>query len=197
MFIVDISHIWDKYEITSNFIALVPVRIQPLHNGHVELLLNLSKRFKKVIVLIEPEFGGQDDPFSLEDRIKMVKAVSCHFNLENIIACSILDAKTQPIQARIHWYHELVVDNGGTCESFVVISGNQQVLSSYKNRYKFCFVDWRKVKADKFLDNNFFASRDGNARKIREMIKSGGTISEDLVLPEILKIIKRRFNLKK
>jgi len=191
---VDVSCIWDNIEITKNFIALAPVRIQPLHNGHVELLLNLSKRFKKVIVLIEPEFGGQDDPFSLADRIKMVKAVSRHFNLKNITACPILKAEVQPIQARIDWYYELVMNNGGTCESFVVISGNSQVLNSYKNRYKFRFVDWRKVKADKFLDNIFFASRDGNARKIREMIKSGCTISENLVLPEILEIIKRRFN---
>lgn len=195
MFVVDISHIWDNDEITKNFIALVPVRIQPLHNGHVELLLNLSKRFKKVIVLIEPECGGQDNPFSLTERLEMVKAVSCRFYLNNVITYPILEAEIKPIHDRINWYHELVVSNGGDIKNFVIVSGNPQILNAYKNRYKFCFIDWNKVEIDNFLlkDRCFFTTRDGNARKIREMIRNRQELSENLLLPKILEIIKGKY----
>jgi len=194
---VDVSHIWDEPSITKSIIALVPVRFQPLHNGHVEYILNLSRRFLKVIVLIEPDFGGDDDPFSLKEREEMVKVVSLKFGLDNVVWHPILGSEVGSIQERVDWYLKLVRDNRGDFENFVIVSGNPEVLNSYATRYKFNYIDYRKVKLDNLhlieIDKTFFSNLHSNARKLRAMIQKGYLIPENLVLPEIVEIIKRRF----
>ncbi len=65
--------------------ALFIGRFQPLHNGHLEVLKKLSQEYEKVIIGIgSPKGKGLDNPWDLEEREDMIKAVIKAESLKNI-----------------------------------------------------------------------------------------------------------------
>jgi nicotinamide-nucleotide adenylyltransferase len=55
--------------------ALIVGRFQPFHNGHLTLIEKVSKRHGKVYIVIgsAAESGTPENPFTVEERIEMIK----------------------------------------------------------------------------------------------------------------------------
>ncbi len=64
--LVSVSGSWGEWDQWS---AVVPMRTQPLHLAHVNLLANLVERFSAVRVLIGNQPRSIDDPYSYEQRL--------------------------------------------------------------------------------------------------------------------------------
>ena len=112
---------WDQWS------AVVPMRTQPLHLAHVNLLANLVERFSAVRVLIGNQPRSIDDPYSYEQRLAWWRLTADVHRLAGVEfvrgahGCS--DAE------RLHRY---VV--GLPTSNVVVVSGNHEVAAFWSTR---------------------------------------------------------------
>ena len=151
--------------------ALFILRAQPFHLGHLHAIKDTSEKFDKVIIGIgsSQEKNTWENPFSLKERKLMIK--SCLKKLKNYKKFKLISIPDFPDDKE--WVNYCLKK----VEFDVVISGSKWV--------KECFKGVKKV-----LEPNFFKPRKYKASRIRKLMALGKKW-EDLVPPEVVKIIKR------
>jgi nicotinamide-nucleotide adenylyltransferase len=73
--------------------ALFVGRFQPFHKGHLEVIGRLSKKYGKVYIIIgsATESGTFKNPFTLEERIEMIKRALEPSGIKNFEISSVED----------------------------------------------------------------------------------------------------------
>lgn len=70
---IDCSSFWDSRDWTQERSAIVPMRMQPPHRGHVNLLWNAHRRFAHSSVLVYDRPLSKGNPFTVEERITWMR----------------------------------------------------------------------------------------------------------------------------
>ncbi len=149
--------------------ALVPMRAQPLHNGHLNLLLNLAERFGKVCIMLSQHVGGDDDPYSSEIRRSWLDKGIHTYSLQNTEIFERGSSRLPTIAEQKKSYQEIA---GG--EELVFVSGNPEIIERCIEWYQFHFLDLNKIVLDKKIEDMndvLMQNIEGNARTIRHAIK--------------------------
>lgn len=113
--------------------ALVIGRFQPFHNGHLHLLQNLCTQYDQVVIGIGSSQYSytMDNPFSFEERVRMIQESLTEVMKKKIIIYSIPD-----IHDLSRWVDHVVNIVGGFD---VVISNNQLTIKLFsKKGYPVC-----------------------------------------------------------
>jgi nicotinamide-nucleotide adenylyltransferase len=134
--------------------ALFVGRFQPFHNGHLEVIKRLSERYGKVIVIIGSanESGTPDNPFSVEERIEMIRRALEAGGITNFEISSVEDFNDDAL-----WTSAIMK----AYDFDVVYSRNEWTLR--------CF---RKLGV-KTRKHCFYHERKYNGTEIRKRIVSG------------------------
>lgn len=152
--------------------ALFIGRFQPLHNGHVQVMEILCNKYKNVIIGIGSSqcHNENRNPFTFEERKKMIDDTLKNKNLSNFKIYSIPDINDPP-----NWVNHVL----SIVPSFdIVITNNYFTRELFRER-KFKV---KKIKT-KGLEKNICATN------IRKKIKENKKW-EHLVPEEVVKIIK-------
>jgi nicotinamide mononucleotide adenylyltransferase len=70
---LDFTDKWDDFCFTKHRVALIPARMQPPHNGHLNLLMNSRKRFADVVLWLYDMPFSSRNPFSIADRERWLR----------------------------------------------------------------------------------------------------------------------------
>ncbi len=72
---LDCSGFWNNKAWTGGRVAILPMRLQPPHAGHINLILNAAKRFARTVVLLYDNQPSSRDPFTVEDRARWLGTI--------------------------------------------------------------------------------------------------------------------------
>jgi len=151
--------------------ALFIGRFQPLHKGHLKIIQNISKNYIEVIIGIGSSQYGytSDNPFTVDERILMIKKALEKVGVKNYRIVSIPDIHNPP-----KWVdHVLSIIS----EFDVVISNNSLTKRLFSEKgYK--VVETPLYNKDKY-----------SGKVIRKRIKMGEQW-DNLVPHEVFNIIK-------
>jgi|GEM_PF-1822098 len=187
---LDVSAKWEDKEWLQTKSALVPMRVQPLHNGHLNLLVNLADRFGKVYVLLSQHVGGEDDPYPSELRkMWLLKGIDI-YTIPNTKISEKGSSRLPTIDEQKRSYEEIVKDN-----ELVFVSGNPEIIERCISWYQFHFLDLSKItlerKVDK-MDDDLLKNIEGNARIIRKAVQQTLKVRPgflpEFISPEDLKL---------
>ncbi len=153
--------------------ALIPMRAQPLHYGHINLLVTVSQHYRRCTVLLSPGTDSENDPYSFDLREKrLTQAFSlywCHYAIQPLprFPSPSHSQKTskdislmQKRFATIWW------------RNFIIVSGNPHVIDLCATVYHFPFLF---LTQDKPLDwmlpvDNPFTKLEANWSYIRSLL---------------------------
>ena len=78
--------------------ALFIGRFQPIHNGHIRVIQNASKEYDEIIIGIgSSQYGNTlENPFTMEERKKMIKSSLEKINVKNYKIVLIPDIHNPP-----------------------------------------------------------------------------------------------------
>lgn len=150
-------------------IAVFPGRFQPIHLGHVHAIKKAMKKYEVVVVIGSTNKCDAENPFTFEERKRMIKAV---FG-ERIKIIRIPD-----VYDDLKWINSIEAK----LNFDLAISGNEWS--------KRCFAKAGYT----VLEPDFLKLEKYNATKIRNLM-SKGHVWENLVPKEILKLIKNTSSL--
>ena len=79
-------------------ISLFIGRFQPFHNGHLEIIKNISKKYDKIIIGIgSSQYKNTiDNPFSFSERKEMINRTLKKYNIDNYKIILIPDIHNPP-----------------------------------------------------------------------------------------------------
>ncbi len=160
--------------------ALIVGRFQPFHKGHLTLIENLSRRYGEIYIIIgsATESGTLKNPFTVEERIEMIKRALEARGMTNFEISSVED------------FHDDKLWTTAIKKAFsfdVVYSRNPWTIECFRKN---------GVKA---RSHKFFHERKYSGNEIRKRIKKGVSW-EDLIPAEVyayLKTIRGEERLKK
>lgn len=140
--------------------ALFIGRFQPLHNAHLEVIRNILRENSKIVIAIgsSQESNTKENPFSAEERRKMIDAVMKASKIKNYEIAEIPDFFDDE-----KWC-SCIKNNIKNVD--VAYSGNEIVLECLKSRG----FRVRKIKLIGGI----------NSTKIREKIAKGGKWEKDV-----------------
>ena len=137
-------------------IIFLPMRLQPMHLGHLELITEASKLGKKVIILLFNTKNKDDkNPLSEKEKIKILKKT---IELEQLTNIKII---SMPYFEENKKRFEFVEKNVKLTKNSLIISGDKYVLTTYT---KLGF----KVQTPKEILGNLINI---SGTKIRDLIK--------------------------
>jgi nicotinamide mononucleotide adenylyltransferase len=139
-----------------NDIIFLPMRLQPMHIGHLELLVEASKLGKKTkVLLFNYQFLDKNNPLTEPEKIKILKKTVELENLSNIEIISM------PYYKNSKDRFDFVKKNIKLTKNSLVISGNKFILDSFSNL-------GYKVKTPKEVLGTLI---DISGTKLRDLIK--------------------------
>jgi nicotinamide mononucleotide adenylyltransferase len=111
-----------------NDIIFIPMRLQPMHIGHLELLVEASKLGKKTKILIFNYYIlDKNNPLTEFEKIKILKKTIELEKLDNIEIISM------PYYENSSDRFDFVEKNVKLTKNSLVISGNKFILDSFSN----------------------------------------------------------------
>jgi nicotinamide-nucleotide adenylyltransferase len=157
---------------THNMIALVIGRFQPFHNGHLQLITQLSKEYKTIIIGIgSAQYSHTtENPFSFEERSQMITNTLHHNKITNFTIVAIPDLHNPP-----NWVKHVI----SLTPSFDVVITNNEFTEQLFKEKKYTVKQTPLYKRDKY-----------SGKEIRRRIQEKTTWKQ-LVPPEIYKYIQR------
>jgi len=125
-------------EMKKSPVAFVPLRAQPLHYGHINLLLSVAQSYQQIVVLLSQK-KGDDDPYDYALRKQWLEQAMALYHINGHVEAlplfpSSIDsykdkddivAIQKKFQALAHW------------SSFVIVSGNPKVIEVCQHMYDF------------------------------------------------------------
>lgn len=153
--------------------VLIPMRAQPLHYGHVNLLVALSSQYNRWTILLSGHHDHEQNPYSFSLRKKRLVHIFslywCPFSIQPLPtfpspAHSIKSVEeVNAIQNKFMaiWW-----------TNFVIISGNQHVINLCRHTYRFpCLSLEEDIRIERTLPNkNPFTKFENNGSFIRSLI---------------------------
>lgn len=152
--------------------ALVIGRFQPFHNGHLKLIIQLSKEYTTILIGIGSSQYSHtaENPFSYEERSKMITNTLQHNNITNFTIVPIPDLHNPP-----NWVKHVI----SLTPSFdVVITNNDFTEQLFREKNY-------TVKQTKLYNRNEYSGKEIR-RRIQEKIAW-----KKLVPPEVYKYIQQ------
>jgi hypothetical protein len=117
----------------ASWVAVVPMRTQPLHLAHVNLVANLAERFAAVRVVVGNQPRSIDDPYTLAQRLRWWRESAEIHHLDGVKF--VRGAHGCPDDERVHRYvAELPVSH------VAIVSGNHEVAEFWSDR-RFAVLD--------------------------------------------------------
>lgn len=112
-------------------IIFLPMRLQPMHIGHLELIVESSKLGKKTkILLYNTKTQNKQNPLTETQKLKILKKTIKLENLKNIEIISM------PYIEKNENRLKFVEKNIKLTQNSLIVSGNKFVQKTYKNQYK-------------------------------------------------------------
>lgn len=181
---LDVTHEWDNPHWTKERIALLPMRLQPLHNGHLNLILSTAERFRKAIIMIAQTEISFDNPFTSQQRQDWVEQAKQEFNIYNIETSDQGSSQLSTIDEQIESYNKIAKE-----ENFVFISGNNKVLEKCTNVYMFEHIHSLRIQLNAIINEIpiEMMHTQSHGRKIRESIYNNTDIPNGY-LPKFIKL---------
>jgi len=126
--------------------ALYIGRFQPLHKGHLKIIQDISKEFDEIIIGIGSSqyYNTKDNPFSSEERIKMLKESCKALNIKNYKIVLIPDIHNPP-----KWVDHVLKF---VSDFDIVVSNNNLTLELFKNK---CF----KIKKTELYNKQEYSGK--------------------------------------
>lgn len=144
-------------------IAVTPMRTQPLHLGHINLIKNLEKQFDRIRLIIGNQPQSQDNPFDFTQRLQWWKQAEAYYNIKNIEFR--IGTHGLGIESMLSVYMEGYLEY-----NCVLISGNNQVIKDWQQR-GFQVVNIHQIRLHKEISgiaDSLITKRNDNGRLIRE-----------------------------
>ncbi|KPA09143.1 Cytidylyltransferase domain protein [Candidatus Magnetomorum sp. HK-1] len=152
---------------TNNLLAIVPMRTQPLHLGHINLIKALQRSFKKIRIIVGNQPISKDDPFSSKIRFSWWKQAIDVYGIKNTELKLGAHGLSKEKKFKIY--------TGNTnCSEPIVVSGNVAVLKYWDQLgIKILNVnDVPRITMDHIglINTSLLTNFDGNSRLIRKAI---------------------------
>lgn len=178
---LDQSHQWNNKVWTSDRVAILPVRMQPPHAGHMNLLFNLAERFQKVVALVYRRPVNLENPFTVEDRIRWVKS--------SLISLGLCEEKIDlvPTDGISSWPADKIRSNlaglsGGL--PHVLVSFNPDTLVGCA-RLDLTYIKPPSLDKRVEMSDVLFVNLNNNATQVRKALKQKEPLPKWYVLPGV------------
>lgn len=156
--------------------AIVPMRMQPMHMGHVNLLLNVSNYFDLVYVSVCRDAIDQDNPYSIEQRFKWLDLMIKAYDIHNLTYDSKGNSEGKTLEDISNNYLSRLKD----VNKLYIISGNPDVL----DRTKLLGLEY--INTSDFMQNmtgrpilkRFLLGHNGHGTVIRDIISKTGIVPD-------------------
>ena len=154
--------------------VLYPGSFDPIHNGHVEIVVTAARLFDEVVVaaMRNPQKG--EPLFTFDERKEMIEETFAH--LPNV---------------RVTMFASLVVDLAREIEADFIVKGLRAV-SDFESELQMAQMN-HKVSG---IDTLFIPSASNNSfvasKLLRELARFGGDVSS-MVPPPVIKRLEEKF----
>jgi nicotinamide-nucleotide adenylyltransferase len=152
--------------------ALFIGRFQPFHKGHLKIIQNISKKYNEVIIGIGSSQYGHttDNPFTIDERILMVKKALEKAGIKNYRIVLISDIHNPP-----KWVDHVL----SIVSDFDIVISNNSLTKSLFSEKGFDVKETPLYSKDRY-----------SGKEIRKRIINGGKW-DNLVPKEVLDIIEK------
>lgn len=177
-------------------VAIVPLRVQPLHIWHCNLLVDICRHFESVLVLVSTKHDSENNPYSFELRKKWLTDLQSECDIIFSVAplplfsSGMSQEKTTSDIATTKNEFTLLTQG----QTFSIVSGNSFVVWLCREVYDFDVIEvWKEYKPDWHFDwISPFVDTANNGKLIRTSIVNHGlegisTLVEQNKLPGWIK----------
>ena len=168
---------------SKGYLAFLPMSIQPLHNGHINFILNVVQQFPWTHVTINEDATTQR-PFPIKKRMSWLEEAFHHYGLHEVTYSSRDDFyQYHPEEVRGRY-----LGYAPQAEGMVLVSGNAQApeVASWMG---VSWLDTKTMSLEKLvphMPDELLHSRENNAGKIRQAVMEGRSLPQGY-LPDFIR----------
>ena len=186
---LDCTYFWNDSKWTKSRVGIIPARMQPPHVGHLNLILNVIKRFKRLALLTYKLSFSPENPFTVEDRIRWIRLAL--FAIRGEAKDDICIFVTEGLAKMTDDEREVFLGKMTDQEPFVFVSMNPDV-TEHCRRFQYPYMQPQDfdsfINVHPDLQNNIA----GNATLIRRCLQEDQPLPTGYLPPGIDEVEVRR-----